>query len=361
MVPNTGFSQVLVPGYLPSSYGLEQTDSDQIIQMANEEVTSTDKEMQAIMQIDNKHPHINKSGFFSRLRSFKLNNMGFSLNKISPITFDVENPQTPADHGTKGRALTSTPRERRVPQITQQGKTHNKAANLNEAHHEPRGNASHNPDESITNKHVQGGFIPPKVGNMSTQPQQQQQSSSEESSKENTILNGPRHQNERSAQGHPSGPADSMPQGPAPTAPTHASQTGGPPRAPPVNNQNKDHQDPPECNEATNGSTRAPADSKCPGAGKRRNKMSEPHPGAPSGTGSATQPAESSKNTIVCSACHESGHLSRNCPYYNFCYICRVTTHATHMCRASQCRLTAAGLPVCIYCGKINHSSAYCR
>ena len=104
---------------------------------------------------------------------------------------------------------------------------------------------------------------------MSTQPQQQQQkSSSEEGSKENTILNGMRHQKERSAQGHPSGPADSMPQGPAPTAPTHTSQTGGLPWAPPVNNQNRDHQDPLECNGTTNGSTRAPADSKGPGAVK---------------------------------------------------------------------------------------------
>ena len=103
--------------------------------MANEEVTSTNKEMQVIMQSDNKHPHINKSGSFSRLRSS--NSMQFSLNKISPITFDVENPQTPADCGTKGRAPTLTPRERRVPQIAQQGQTHNKVANLNEAHHEP--------------------------------------------------------------------------------------------------------------------------------------------------------------------------------------------------------------------------------
>ena len=55
------------------------------------------------------------------------------------------------------------------------------------------------------------------------QPQQQQQSSSEEGSKENTILNGPRNQRERSVQGHPSGPADSRPQGPVPTAPTHTS------------------------------------------------------------------------------------------------------------------------------------------
>ena len=178
MCTKAGFSLVPVPGYLPSSSDLEQTNADQIIHIVNEEVTSTNKEMQVIIQGDNKHPHINKSGSFSRLRSFKLNDMGFSLNKISPITFNVENPQTPVDHGIKSRAPTSTPRERRVPQSTQQKQTHNEAADLNEAHHEPRGNASYNPDESITDKHVQGRFVPPKVGNMSTCPQQQQQSSS---------------------------------------------------------------------------------------------------------------------------------------------------------------------------------------
>ena len=169
---------------------------------------------------------------------------------------------------------------------------------------------------------------------MSTQPQQQQQSSSEEGSKENTILNRPRHLKEKSVLGHPSGPADSVPQGPAPTAPT--SQAGGPPWDPPVNNQNRVHQDPLECNGTTNASTRAPADSKGPGAAKARNKASEPCPGTSSGTGPATQPAESSKNTIVCSACGKSGHWSRNCPYYNFCDFCRMTTHSTHMCRTTK-------------------------
>ena len=187
---------------------------------------------------------------------------------------------------------------------------------------------------------------------MSTQPQQQQQSLSKEGSKENIILNGPRHLRERSTQGHPSGPADSMPQGPAPTA--LSSQTGGPPQAPPANNQNKDHQDPLECKGTTNGSTRALADGKGPGAAKTRNKASEPSPG----TGSTLQPAESSKNTIICSGCGESGHWSRNCPYYNFCDFCRVTTHSTHMCRTTK---HGPGSPVCIYCGKTNHSSAYCR
>ena len=157
MHTKAGFSQVPVPGYLPSSHDLEQTDTDQIIQTTNEEVTLTNKEMQVIMQSDNKHPHINKSGSFSRLRSFELNDMGFSLNKISPITFDVENPQTPVDHGTKGRALTSTPRERRVSQIAQQGQTHDRAVNLNEVHHKFRGDASYIPDESITPTNMSKG------------------------------------------------------------------------------------------------------------------------------------------------------------------------------------------------------------
>ena len=151
MCTKAGFSQVPVPGYLPSSYDLEQTDTDQIIQMANEEVALTKQEMQVIMQSDNKHPHINKSGSFSRLRSFKLNEMGLSLNRISPITFNVENPQTPANHGTKGRALTSTPREKRVPK---NAPSYDKEVDMNEAHHKPQGDASYNPDESVTDKHM---------------------------------------------------------------------------------------------------------------------------------------------------------------------------------------------------------------
>ena len=101
-------------------------------------------------------------------------------------------------------------------------------------------NTSYNPDKSITNKYVQGRFIPPKADNMATQPQQQ--SSSKEGSKENTILNRPRHGRERSAQGHSSGSADKMPQGPALTVPT--TQAGGPPQATPVNNTKRDYQDP---------------------------------------------------------------------------------------------------------------------
>ena len=84
MHTKAGFSLVPVPGYLPNSNDLDQKNADQITQKACDEVNLITREMQVIMQGDNKHPHINKSGSFSRLRSFELNDMGFSLNKISP-------------------------------------------------------------------------------------------------------------------------------------------------------------------------------------------------------------------------------------------------------------------------------------
>ena len=108
MHTKAGFSLVPVPGYLPNNNELEHRNADQIYQTARDEVNKITREMQVIMQGDNKHPHIN-SGSFSHLRSFELNDMGFSLNKISPITFDVENPQTPVDCGIKNRAPTFTP------------------------------------------------------------------------------------------------------------------------------------------------------------------------------------------------------------------------------------------------------------
>ena len=128
---------------------------------------------------------------------------------------------------------------------------------------------------------------------MAAQPQQQ--SSSEEGSKGNTILNGPQHDKEKSAQSHPSKPADDRPQGSAPTAPT--TQAGGLPQAPPATNTNINHQDPPECNH-TNGSTKAPTNGKGPGDTKSKKALTNADP--------ATQPS----NTIICSQCGESGHWS---------------------------------------------------
>ena len=145
----------------------------------------------------------------------------------------------------------------------------------------------YNPDESITNKNIQGRFIPPKTDNTATQPQQL---SSEEGSKENTILNGPAIDGGKSAQGHPSMSTGNKPQGSAPTAPT--TQAGGPSQAPPVTKPSTSHQDPPEHND-TNGSTKAPTNGKGPGATKSKKALTN--------TSSATKPSDSSKNTVICS------------------------------------------------------------
>ena len=251
----------------------------------------------------------------------------------------MDNPQTPANRGIKGRALTSTPQERWTPQ------PHNEATNLNEAHHEPSGNASHNPDESITNKHVQGRSIPPKEDNIAAQPQQ---SSSEEGSKENTILNVPRNDRERSAQGCPSRPTGNKPQGSAPTAPT--TQAGGPSQAPPVTKPNTNHHrihqntmtpmDPPKHLQV--------AKAKDPPNQRRHRQIQVLLLSLPT----------HQRTLLYVLDVAKVAHWSRNCPYYNFCDFCRVTTHSTHMCRANK---HGPRSPVCIYCGKTNHSSAYCR
>ena len=276
MRTKAGFSLVPVPGYLPNSSDLEQTNADQISQTACHEVNTITREMQVIMQGDNKHPHANKTGSFSCLRSFELNDMGFSLSKLSPITFDVDNPQTPADCGIKSRALTSTPQEKWTPQ------PHSEPADLNEAHHEPSGDALYNLDESITNINIQGRFIPPRTDNKATQ----QQSSSQEGSKECTILNGPTIDKEKSAQGCPSRATGNKPQGSAPAAPT--TWAGGPSQAPPVSKPSTSQQDPPEFND-TNGSTKAPTNGKGPGATKSKK--------ASANADAATQPS----NTFTCS------------------------------------------------------------
>ena len=142
-----------------------------------------------------------------------------------------------------------------------------------------------NPLQTKTSKE---GSFPPKTDNTATQPQQ---SLSKEGSKENTILNRQQAINrEKSAQGHPSRSTGNKPQGSAPTALT--TQAGRPSQAPPVTKPSTSHQDPLECND-TNGSTKAPTNGKGPGATKSKK--------ASTNTSPATQPSESTKNTIICS------------------------------------------------------------
>ena len=71
MHTKAGFLLVPVLGYLPSGSDLEQTNADQIIQTANEEVTLTKREMQVIMQGDNKHPPYKQIWFFLKIKVFQ--------------------------------------------------------------------------------------------------------------------------------------------------------------------------------------------------------------------------------------------------------------------------------------------------
>ena len=56
--------------------------------------------------------HNSFHGSFSRIRSEDLNDMKYSLNKISPITFNGDAFQMPSNRAQDG-ALTLTPRKRR--------------------------------------------------------------------------------------------------------------------------------------------------------------------------------------------------------------------------------------------------------
>ena len=80
MQTKAGFTHVPIPGYLPNHYELEQNDVDRINKAASTDAATAEKEMRVIVQEDSRHPHINNAASFSRLRSFELNDMGFSLN-----------------------------------------------------------------------------------------------------------------------------------------------------------------------------------------------------------------------------------------------------------------------------------------
>ena len=68
------------------------------------------QEHQEREQHDISHNSFHSS--FSRVRSEELNDMGFGLNRISPITFNDDAFWTP-NNKAKGKAPTSTPRKKR--------------------------------------------------------------------------------------------------------------------------------------------------------------------------------------------------------------------------------------------------------
>ena len=112
-----GFPLVPVPSYLPNIYKLGHNDVRKIDDTASTEVRRVENEMMIIMEEhqEREQQNISHNSFcssFSRIRSEELNDMGYGLSKISPITFDGNAFQTPSNR-TQDNAPTSTPRKRR--------------------------------------------------------------------------------------------------------------------------------------------------------------------------------------------------------------------------------------------------------
>ena len=70
--------------------------------------------MDELQENQNQHdvPNINFHSSFSRIRSDELNDMGYGLSRISPITLEGDVFQTPKNK-TQDTALMSIPRKKR--------------------------------------------------------------------------------------------------------------------------------------------------------------------------------------------------------------------------------------------------------
>ena len=114
-----GFPLVPVPSYLPNMHELECSDVRKIEYTAFAEARRVESEMLVIMdelQENQEQQDVSNASFcssFSRIWSDELNDMGYGLSRISPITFEGDAFQTP-NNWTQDRALMSTPRKKRT-------------------------------------------------------------------------------------------------------------------------------------------------------------------------------------------------------------------------------------------------------
>ena len=163
---------VPVPSYLPNMYELGHSDVRLIDNRASTEVRRVENEMMVIMQEhqEREQHEVSHNSFhssFSRIRSEELNDMGFGLNRISPITFDDDAFQTP-NNRAKDRALTLTPRKKRNEANT--GSTP-----ATQTSHQDGNTKSHNEDLSVAGKSPNepyGKFVPPQPNNTGSSSQE---------------------------------------------------------------------------------------------------------------------------------------------------------------------------------------------
>ena len=113
-----GFPLVPVPACLPNMHELEYSNVRYIEDTAFTEVRRVESGMLVIMDElqENQEQHdVSNVCFhssFSRIRSDELNDMGYGLSRISPISLEGDVFQTP-NIKTQDTALISTPRKKR--------------------------------------------------------------------------------------------------------------------------------------------------------------------------------------------------------------------------------------------------------
>ena len=166
-----GLPLVPAPSYLPNMYELGHCDVRQIDNRASAEVRRVENKMMVIMQEhqereQNDVSHNSFYSSFSRVRSEELNDMGFGLNRISPITFDDDAFRT-LNNRAKGRALKSTPRKQR-----REANTGSTVAT--QTSHQDADDSSHKKDSSVVDSRPNepsGRFVPPQPSNTGSSSQ----------------------------------------------------------------------------------------------------------------------------------------------------------------------------------------------
>ena len=251
--------------------------------------------------------HMNNTSF-SRIRNLdNITDMGYSLNRVSPIFGEQQTP----GQSSNPRNLMSTPRQ--------------KSGHLNKHSFVPQGTgiqhegrtSPYDPDLSVEN-HLRNDTAHPGDGAQGTQTTA-------------TSTNTANFNGQTSFQNPPRGVAS-----------TNGS-TG------PSNNR---YSQPPN-----------------KGLGKKASKHNLNYT-QPSTSAIFTQPSSypQSRNLgtgqpkMFCTACGEYNHWRKDCPYDCHCDNCDSDSHATHMCRAPpkpSPNLSPQPL-ICIYCGSSDHRSMEC-
>ena len=374
MCTKQGFPLVPAPSYLPNMYELGHSDVRQIDDRASTEIRRVENEMLVIMQDhqEREQQDVSHNSFcssFSRIRSEELNDMGYCLSRISPITFDDDAFQMP-NNKASDRAPTSTPRKRkndandRPTTQTPQHDGKNKSLNAYTSSNEPTGRfVPSQPNNNSSSSQGTDSSNTTMVYYEKSHGECQDKCASTQMSPKNTVPTGAANTTQTTNQkalqveGTQTTPPSS------PRMPTGETQT-----SPPKDEPHKQlGQDQPDCNQEHQSTSTATSQGK-----KTKNSTTEapPHPGPSAGPSAGPRTNFTSRNlgtgqpTIQCTACGKYSHWRRECPYDNYCTTHKNHNHDTHMCRAhrqasnNQGQQGQTSTQICIYCGSIEHSSS---